>query len=568
MGRDPVCDFHIDENFISQKHAKVTCLQDHIKVEDLNSTNHIYVEREEIKEAYINLNESFRIGSLEFFLKEGNPEEFAVSSLIGAVVPKISSLASASCEKTEACLNLFDKTLIEFLYLGCRLNNFEEILGWAKNSLTSILKTGQVMLLREENRHFQVLSTIHLDKNEDPIPLNWMDSKQDLLRRILNQKIGAQCSIYSFPLELTNCRGTLIYIRKSLTPLVKKIVHFLDAFSAEVSLIYSLIESNRFPSQRTQASNAMPTIIYDDKTMLKMLSKCKKIATSSITLLIEGETGTGKELLARFIHCHSRQEKEKYVAINCSAFHENLLEVELFGYEKGAFTDAKSRQNGKLELASGGTLVLDEISEMSLNMQVKLLRVLQENEFYRVGGNKKVKVNLRVISLTNKSLEKLIGENLFRRDLYFRIAQFRIEIPPLRERSGDILPLVNYFFEKFSIESGIYTNGFSPRAVDALLQYPWPGNVRELESEIECLVNQSNNHDIIDFNLLKKEIRTYYLRLKDHTLKDHQLEEMDREKERIERLLMENRWNKSRVALILNVSRTALYKKLKKLDIR
>lgn len=567
LGRDPACDFHIDENFISQKHAAITCLQDHIKIKDLNSRNHIYVEQEEIKEAQLNLNESFRIGSLEFFLKEGNPEEFEVSPEIRPVIGKISTNASSPREKTKTCLNLFDKTLVEFLHFGFKINNLEEILGWAKNSLTNILRTGQVMILREEDKHIQILSTIHLDKNEGPI-LNRIDSNQDLFRKISNQKMGPHCSFYSFPLELPNYRGALLYARKSLTPLEKKIVKFLDEFSSEVSLIYSLIENNRFPSQDTQINNSMPTIIYEDKTMLKVLSKCKKIAGSNLTVLIEGETGTGKELLARFIHFHSRQNKEKYIAVNCSAFSENLLEVELFGYEKGAFTDAKDRRSGKLELASGGTLVLDEIGEMSLSLQAKLLRVLQENEFYRVGGIEKVKVNLKVISLTNKDLKKLIDENRFRQDLYYRIAKFRIEIPPLRERLDDIRPLVNYFFEKFSIENRIYTSGFSPRAVEALRRYPWPGNVRELESEIESLVNQSGSHDIIDFDLLKREIKTYYLRLKDHTLTGHQLEEMEREKEKIERLLMENRWNKSRVADILNISRTALYKKLKKFDIR
>jgi len=567
LGRDPACDFHIDENFISQKHAKITCFQDHIKIKDLDSKNHIYVEQVEIKEAQINLNESFRIGSLEFFLKEGNPEEFAVSPEIRPVIRKISTLTSTCREKTKTCLNLFDKTLMDLLHLGCRINDFEKILGWAKKSLKSILRTGQVILLREEDKNIHVLSTIHLDENQYPI-LNRMDSNQDLFKKILNQKLGLDSSFYSFPLQLPNCRGALLYARKSLKPLAKRIVQFLDEFSSEVSLIYSMIEKNRFPSLDSHISNSIPTIIYKDKSMLKLLSKCKKIAGSNLTVLIEGETGTGKELLARFIHHHSRRDQGKFIAINCSAIPKDLMEAELFGYEKGAFTDAKSRRSGKLELASGGTLVLDEIGEMSLNLQAEMLRVLQENEFYRVGGTEKVKVNLRVISLTNKNLKQLIEGNLFRQDLYYRIAKFRIEIPPLRERPDDILPLINYFFEKFSIENRIYAGGFSPRTVEALLHYPWPGNVRELESEIESLVSQSSSHDIIDVDLLRDEIKAHYLRTKNQPLKWDRLQEMNREKEKIERLLMENRWNKSRVAEILDISRTALYKKLKKLNIQ
>jgi DNA-binding NtrC family response regulator len=567
LGRDPACDFHIDENFISQKHAKITCFQDHIKIKDLNSKNHIYVEQVKIKEAQINLNESFRIGSLEFILKEGNPEEFAISPEIGPVIGKLSNLSSTSREKTKTCLNLFDKTLMDLLHLGCRINDFEEILGWAKNSLTNILKIGQVILLREEDKNIRVLSFIHLDENQYNI-LDEVDSNQDLFRKMSNQKIGLDTSFYSFPLELLNCRGTLVYARKSLKPLAKKVLQFLEDFSSEVSLIYTMIEKNRSPSRNSQRNNSFPTIIYKDKTMLKVLSKCKKIAGSDLPALIEGETGTGKELLAKFIHHHSQRHQEKFIAINCSAIPRELMETELFGYEKGAFTDAKSRRIGKLEKASGGTLVLDEIAEMPLSLQAKLLRVLQENEFYRVGGIENVKVNLRVISLTNKNLKKLMEENLFRQDLYYRIAKSRIEIPPLRERPDDIRPLINYFFEKFSIENRIYASGFSPGAVEALLHYPWPGNVRELEGEIEVIMSQSRSHDIIDVDLLSDEIKAHYLQIKNHPQKGDGWQEMNREKEKIQRLLMENRWNKTRVAEILDISRTALYKKLKKLNIQ
>lgn len=239
-----------------------------------------------------------------------------------------------------------------------------------------------------------------------------------------------------------------------------------------------------------------------------------------------------------------------------------LLEDELFGHEKGAFSGADTARAGKLELASGGTLVFDEIGEMPLDLQAKLLRVLQEKEFYRLGGNKSIKIDMKVISLTNKDLQKLVKENRFREDLYFRIASFVVEIPPLRERRDDIQTLINYFFEKFSLESRIYVGGFSHQAIAALQSYNWPGNVRELENEIKKLVNQSSNRDIIAFDQLKSDIKSYYTGLKGSALKDPEEERI-----KILALLKKNRWNKSEVAKQLNISRTALYKKMKKLNI-
>lgn len=568
LGRDPACDVFIDENFVSQKHAKITCCRNHITVEDLNSRNHIYVELRRIKKNRIKLNQSFQIGHLDFFLKEGNPEELEVPPETWHVIHRISTLTSPPREKTKTCLNLFDKTLIRLLQLGCSLDHFEEILEWAETSLTTILKTGRLMLLREKENQIQVLSSFHLDGGNN-FELNPVDLDKEIFdKRILNKKIGPDSYYYSFPLPLSIHRGTFLYTRKDGKPLENKVFQFLEEFATEVSFIYRLIEKNKSPDQDSSTDDSPPTIVCKSESMLNVLTKSKKIAKGDLSILIEGESGTGKELVARFIHHHSPRREKNFIGINCAAIPETLLEDELFGHEKGAFTGAVSSRIGKLELSSGGTLVLDEIGDMSLELQIRLLRVLQENEFCKVGGDKGIKVNLRIIALTNKDLQKLVKEKHFRKDLYYRIAKVRLHIPLLKERMDDIQPLINHFFRKFSYKSRIYPEGFSHRTIEALLHYPWPGNVREMESEIESLVNQSGNHDIIDFDLLKKEIKAYYLRLKDHTLKGHQLEEMEREKEKIEKLLMENRWNKSRVADILNISRTALYKKLKKLNIQ
>jgi DNA-binding NtrC family response regulator len=568
LGRNPACAFHIDEVFISNEHAEITCFQDYIKVKDLDSKNHIFVNGRKIKVAKIKLNGSFCIGSMEFFLKEGNPEEFTISPEAWPVIHKRSTQTTAPPDKTKTYFNLFDTTLMSFLNAGCRLNDFEEILGWARNSLTSILKSGQLLILREWDKDIQVQCSLFLDEGQVSA-LNKLELDRIILNnKIINREIESDLSFYSFPIELTDHRGALFYSRKSTIPLEKKTLDFLEEFSIEVSFIYKLIEKNKVTSQDEKAGDLLPTIICRDKSMLNLLTKCKKIADSDLSILIQGETGTGKELIARFIHYHSDRKQDKYIAFNCSAFAENMQEDELFGHEKGAFTDAINKRTGYLDLSSGGTLVLDEIGDMSLSLQSKLLRALQENEFHRVGGDKPVKVNLRVISLTNKDIRKLMAEKCFREDLYYRIANETIHLPPLKERPDDILPLCNYFLKKFSGERGIVAGRLSQKAANALRRYPWPGNVRELEAVIKGQVSLSDSGNIIDFDILNNDIKSHYLRLTGPTQTGDGLERKRREKEDMERLLMEHHWNKSRVAEVLDISRTALYKKLKKLGIK
>jgi len=219
-----------------------------------------------------------------------------------------------------------------------------------------------------------------------------------------------------------------------------------------------------------------------------MYEQVAQVAQTNTTVLIRGESGTGKELIAHAIHYNSLRAKKPFVKVSCAALPDTLIESELFGYEKGAFTGAAGRKKGRFEMAEGGTLFLDEIGDINLSTQVKLLRVLQEREFERVGGTETVKVNVRLIAATNKDMEKAIVDGTFREDLYYRLNVFTIFVPPLRERKADMLLLADHFLEKFSREHGKVIKRISTPAIDMFMSYHWPGNVRELENALERAV--------------------------------------------------------------------------------
>ena len=256
---------------------------------------------------------------------------------------------------------------------------------------------------------------------------------------------------------------------------------------------------------RSQSSQALEhnNIVGNSPQIRKIFEIIKKIARSNASILITGETGTGKELIASLAHYNSLRAKQSFVKVNCAALQENLLESELFGHEKGAFTSADRQRIGRFEQANGGTLFLDEIGDMSASTQAKVLRVLQEQEFERLGGMKTIKVDVRIIAATNKNLKDAIANNTFREDLYYRLNTVGIETPALRERKEDVLPLANFFAKKYSEELKKTISGFSPQAVKYLTRHNWPGNIRELQNTIEraVLMAESNLIGVEDLTL-------------------------------------------------------------------
>jgi Nif-specific regulatory protein len=236
-------------------------------------------------------------------------------------------------------------------------------------------------------------------------------------------------------------------------------------------------------------------IIGESPKMKQVYKVVERIAESNVTVLVRGETGTGKELVAAAIHKRSKRKEEPFVKLNCAAITDTLIESELFGHEKGAFTDAKEARKGRFELADGGTLFLDEIGDISASAQVKLLRVLQEREFERVGGSKTIKVNVRLVAATNRNLEEMVKNGTFREDLYYRLNVIPIDLPPLRERGDDIALLVNFFLQK-SMNNHKKRVVITDEAMEILCQYTWPGNVRELENTVERIVLMGSEEGI------------------------------------------------------------------------
>ena len=309
-------------------------------------------------------------------------------------------------------------------------------------------------------------------------------------------------------------------------------------------------------------------LVAESNKMTEVLETAKKISLSpKTTVLLQGESGTGKELLAKAIHYHSPRSDKPIVEINCAAIPENLMESELFGYEAGAFTDAKKRKLGLLEKADEGTVFFDEIGDMSLNLQAKLLRVLEGETFNRLGGSKNIEVNIRVIAATNKDLEKAVKKEEFRSDLFYRLNVVPINIPPLRERKEDILPLALHFIEDLNQELKRSYKKISSEAAASMVNYPWPGNARELKNIMERIMSLHVS-DEIKLSHLPLEIRNYkkYSRtgMIDQIDKKEDLISLEKlEKQYIHEVLQYTDNNKTKAAKILGIHPTSLFRKIK-----
>lgn len=370
-----------------------------------------------------------------------------------------------------------------------------------------------------------------------------MSAYEILEKAVEAMKLGAYDYLLK-PFKLSELKAT---VQRALETLSLRL-RFLDEFEKQKQRYY------------------FGKIVAQSRKMREVLDMAARVAQSDrTTVLLQGESGTGKELLARAIHYHSPRAEKPIVAINCAAIPENLLESELFGYEAGAFTDARKRKIGLLEKADEGTVFFDEIGDMSLALQAKILRVLEDGTFVRLGGSQPIRINVRIIAATNRDLVKETEKGNFRSDLFYRLNVVPITIPPLRERKEDIIPLVLFFMEEFNREIKRNYRGLEPEAAQALMNYSWPGNVRELRNTVERVMSlyQAEN---IQLQFLPQEIRQELNLPEDKVLEaltknwptlDHL------ERAYITRVLEYTGHNKSQAARILGLNPATLYRKIK-----
>jgi len=582
IGRDETNDIVIDNEFISRKHVKITPKLNSFLVEDAGSANGIFVNNEKVKKTELKINDSFKAGEIIFSFETGETTEFTLSKEFRSSFIKEAKDKESKKDhkKTKTLETILKSTETKILHKGLRLNTFNEFISYLSETLHEIPGFGALFLVEIQNTTLIIHLSINADQDLFHHLKEILEKNPSLFReRYALDKhdhidSGRFSRFCAEPLNLGDNHSCLIYfphndrIEKRLG-----IDSFFISIAKQVELLYKVFEEKKQKTQKkVKETPGDIEIITNSETVKALILQAKKIADSGVFVLIEGESGTGKELFARIIHRYSQRDQNKFVALNCAAIPENLLESELFGSEKGAFTGAYNQKKGKLELASGGTLVLDEIGDMPLNLQAKLLRALQELEFYRLGGSTPIKVNLRIISLTHENLEELIKEKKFREDLYYRLVHRAITIPPLRERKEDIPPLINYFSNKFCRQRNRSISGYSVKAFEALVNFDWYGNIRELENEINSVVNLTDDGERVDFDILSEKIKKNYNPTKEsspHPLTPAQQGfNLKPEREAIIDVLEKHNWNKSRAAKELNMTYHGLHKKMKKMGIK
>ena len=337
---------------------------------------------------------------------------------------------------------------------------------------------------------------------------------------------------------------------RKIIPIVSRA---MDAIASE--------KKKKKPDATTAKSHTFDTIVGKSTAISEVIRQAKKVAATDVTVLINGETGTGKEVFAQAIHNASHRSSEAFLALNCSAFSRELLESELFGYKAGAFTGAVKDKKGLLEEANHGTVFLDEMGEMALELQSKLLRVLETGEFVKVGDTKTTHVDVRILSATNRNLKEEIANGRFREDLYFRLSVFRLELPPLRQRKEDILPLAQHFIEQYARQIGCPAPVMSSESKNLFLSYPWPGNVREMMNAVEHALivceSEITNHDL-PIDMLSGDTST---------VADDSLDLKSVERNHIIKVLRHTHGNKTETARLLKIGLTTLYRKIEEYGI-
>jgi len=541
IGRDKTNDIRIPDRSISRQHCAIKTDGENFTITDFESFNGTFVNGAATKEKAIKHGDRITLGDIAFIFFEYEAEISAIPRLIefGSEIHAGSTirldrkdsiyLNSARFLSTLPTNNETSRNLSALLDLNIKIGKLRDLESLQESVFDAIFdalpaKRGAILLVEENLENIQtVFSRAKNGDANQPIKIS-----QTVAEQVVREKTAILCrdvaadstyknaesliaaqidSLICVPLTKGDESAGIIYLDTNdpTQSFDEDDLQFLTAVAGIVSIVLENIRhlerlagENRRLREEIRLEHDM---IGDSEPMQKVFRFIEKVARTDATVLIRGESGTGKELVAGAIHENGARKENAFVAINCAVLSENLLESELFGHERGAFTTAVAQKKGKIEIADGGTLFLDEIGEMSLATQAKLLRVLQEREFERVGGTRSIKVDVRIIAATNRDLESEIKAGNFRQDLFYRLNVVEIKTPPLRARREDILPLADYFVAKFSRKCKRKVTGISREAQKLLTNYDFPGNVRELENTIERAVVLGNTELILPEDL-------------------------------------------------------------------
>jgi len=604
IGRSPDNHIVLPDELCSRYHAEILFDSGRWKIRDLGSRNGVRVNGELIRDsATLSAGDRIRIGQTELLLVERLPERLAgqVADLSelerepadeSEAGPNITARLSRSKFVSESESHLLEdpsvaQDMTRLFRLVLAMGGAADVTDLCNRVLDGLLDcthadTGAV-LMRVGRRRLRVLAhrgrdTYHkvsdyiselVARENEAILARDVRADQRLRSRQSLEEIGAQSLICAPIREKNRVTGLIhLYSTDPASPLDRRDLEFTLAIAQQFSqMLAELKQRERLANENRllRENLRIATDLVGESEAIKAVKRqIARVAPTSATVLIRGESGVGKELVARAIHANSPRSGGPMVCINCAALTESLLESELFGHEKGAFTGATEQKIGKFEAANGGTIFLDEIGELNPASQAKLLRVLEGQPFERVGGSKPIAVDVRVIAATNIELEQAVREGKFRRDLYFRLNVVEIVVPPLRERKEDIPVLANYFLDILTREIARRVKGFSDAAMRKLTRYDWPGNVRELRNVIERAVVLGSGEQIEERDILLSGLEPTLAA--GGRYRPISLEQLERE--HVAATLAHTGWNKSQAAAILGIERSTLDRKINRYGLK